>query len=253
MVAALRYLEADPIRPGAAGWVQWRLGEPVAVRKGDPYVIRRLSPPMTIGGGEIVRAQARHVPRGDAGALEALERARRAEPAELVTAAVEAAGPLTPGEIARRTEVSLGEVAAIVDAMEREGALRVVGGYVAPAAAVDALSERIGGLLTPGAAGGLARAALPRQLGRRRPSFRSCSRAWRPMASSSSKAGGSSHRDKRRRRAARMPTACWPRWTGAASRRPTCLRWRAPRRPRPSCWTRSPPPESWCASRRRSA
>ncbi|MDE2989533.1 MAG: selenocysteine-specific translation elongation factor [Chloroflexota bacterium] len=164
VVAALRYLEADPMRPGAAGWVQWRLGEAVAVRKGDPYVIRRLSPPMTIGGGEIVRAQARHVPRGDAGALEGLERARRAEPAELVTAAVEAAGPLTPAEIARRTEVSLGEVTAIVDAMEREGALSVVGGYVAPAAAVDALSERIGGLLTPGAAGGLARAALPRRL-----------------------------------------------------------------------------------------
>ena len=71
VVAALRYLEADPIQPGGAGWVQWRLGEPVAIRKGDPYVIRRLSPPMTIGGGEIVRAAARHVPRGDPAALDA--------------------------------------------------------------------------------------------------------------------------------------------------------------------------------------
>ncbi len=165
VVAALRYLEADPIPPGAAGWVQWRLGESVAVRKGDPYVIRRLSPPMTIGGGEIVRAQARHVPRGDAGALQALERARRAAPAELVTAAVEASGALTPAEIARRTEVSLDEVTAIVDQVERQGGLCVVGGYVATAAAVDALSRRIGALLAAGAAGGVARAALPRQLG----------------------------------------------------------------------------------------
>ncbi len=163
VVAAVRYLEANPIQPGSAGWVQWRLGEAVAIRKGDPYVIRRLSPPMTIGGGEIVRAAARHVPRGDPAALEALERARRAPPAELVAAAVEAAGPLTPGEIARRTEVSLDEVTAIVGQMEREGRLRIVGGYAAPIAVIDALRRRIGALLAPGA--GLPRAALPRQLG----------------------------------------------------------------------------------------
>ncbi len=162
-VAAVRYLEAGPIQPGSAGWVQWRLGEAVAIRKGDPYVIRRLSPPMTIGGGEIVRAAARHVPRGDPAALEALERARRAPPVELVAAAVEAAGPLTPDEIARRTEVSLDDVTAIVGQMEREDRLRIVGGYAAPTAAVDALSRRIDALLGPSA--GLPRAALPRQLG----------------------------------------------------------------------------------------
>jgi len=165
VVAAVRYLEADPIQPGSAGWVQWRLGSAVAIRKGDPYVIRRLSPPMTIGGGEIVRAAARHVPRGDPAALEALERARRAPPAELVAAAVEAAGPLTPAEIARRTELSLDEVTAIVGEMEREGGLSIVGGYAASTAAVDALSRRICARLTPDAVGGLPRAALPQQLG----------------------------------------------------------------------------------------
>ena len=170
VVAAVRYLEADPIQPGSAGWVQWRLGEAVAIRKGDPYVIRRLSPPMTIGGGEIVRAATRHVPRGDPAALEALERARRAPPAELVAAAVEAAGPLTPAEIARRTELSLDEVTAMVDKMEREGGLSVVGGYAAPAAAIDALRQRICARLAsdtgrPGAVAGLPRAALPQQLG----------------------------------------------------------------------------------------
>ncbi len=169
VVAAVRYLETDPVQPGASGWVQWRLGEAVAIRKGDPYVIRRLSPPMTIGGGEIVRAAARHVPRGHPEALEALERARRAAPAELVAAAVEAAGPLTPAEIARRTELSLEDVTASVDRAESEGGLSVIGGYVASTAAVEALLERIRALLAPrdgqpGAAAGLSRAALPQQL-----------------------------------------------------------------------------------------
>ena len=170
VVAALRYLEADPIQPGAAGWVQWRLGAAVALRKGDPYVIRRLSPPMTIGGGEIVRAAARHVPRGDPGALEALERARRAAPAELVAAAVEAAGPLTPEEIARRTELTLDIVTACVDDAQRQGGLSVVGGYVAVPAAIETLSQRIRSLLAPRAGrpalpGGLVQAALPQRLG----------------------------------------------------------------------------------------
>ncbi len=163
VVAALRYLEADPIQPGAAGWVQWRLGAAVALRKGDPYVIRRLSPPMTIGGGEIVRAAARHVPRGDPGALEALERARRAAPAELVAAAVEAAGPLTPEEIARRTELTLDIVTACVTDAQRQGGLSVIGGYVAAPAAIETLSQRIRALLVP--PGGLVQAALPQQLG----------------------------------------------------------------------------------------
>ena len=163
VVAALRYLETDPIQPGAAGWVQWRLGAAVALRKGDPYVIRRLSPPMTIGGGEIVRAAARHVPRGDPGALEALERARRAAPAELVAAAVEAAGPLTPEEIARRTELTLDIVTACVDDAQRQGGLSVVGGYVAAPAAIETLSQRLRALLAP--PGGLVQAALPQQLG----------------------------------------------------------------------------------------
>ena len=163
VVAALRYLETDPIQPGAAGWVQWRLGAAVALRKGDPYVIRRLSPPMTIGGGEIVRAAARHVPRGDPGALEALERARRAAPAELVAAAVEAAGPLTPEEIARRTELTLDIVTACVDDAQRQGGLSVVGGYVAAPAAIETLSQRLRALLAP--PGGLVQAALPQRLG----------------------------------------------------------------------------------------
>ena len=170
VVAALRYLEADPIQPGAAGWVQWRLGAAVALRKGDPYVIRRLSPPMTIGGGEIVRAAARHVPRGDPGALEALERARRAAPAELVAAAVEAAGPLTPEEIARRTELTLDIVTGCVDDAQRQGGLSVVGGYVATSAVLETLSQRIRALLVPPGGrpalpGGLVQAALPQRLG----------------------------------------------------------------------------------------
>ena len=82
---------------------------------------------------------------------------------------MEAAGPLTTAEIARRTELSLEDVTASVDRAESEGGLSVIGGYVASTAAAEALLERIRALLAPrggqpGAAAGLSRAALPQQL-----------------------------------------------------------------------------------------
>lgn len=47
-------LDRDRLEPGDSGWVQIRLREPVAVVKGDRFIIRRASPSATIGGGEIV-------------------------------------------------------------------------------------------------------------------------------------------------------------------------------------------------------
>jgi selenocysteine-specific elongation factor len=166
VVAAARYWESDPIQPGATGWVQWRLGATAALRKGDLYVIRRLSPPMTIGGGEIVRTMTRHVPRGNARALEGLELARRASPTEVVTTAVATHGPMTRGEIARRTELAGGAVAAAVDDEKAAGRLATIRDYVLTVAHEKALVRRIRDLIdSDGGAAGISRATLPPQLG----------------------------------------------------------------------------------------
>ena len=103
-VARLRLLEADPIPPGGSGWVQWRLDAPIAARRGDRYVIRRLSPAATIGGGRVARALARHAPRGDRAVLDALARAAAGDPASLVRDAL-TDGLVTLAQLARRTEL----------------------------------------------------------------------------------------------------------------------------------------------------
>ena len=53
-------LDKGELEPGGRGLVQFRLEGPVAVRRGDRYVIRSYSPMVTIGGGEVLES---HPPR----------------------------------------------------------------------------------------------------------------------------------------------------------------------------------------------
>ena len=128
VLASVRYVEAEPIQPGAEGWVQWRLGEPVALAKGDPYIIRRLSPPLTIGGGEIVRASTRRLTRGSPQVLQQLETAATADPEELVLAAIAAHGPVASRELGRRTELDAPKVRAVVEQALADGRIESIGG-----------------------------------------------------------------------------------------------------------------------------
>ncbi len=58
VVGRLRPLEG-PLEPGDEGLVELRLARPVVAVRGDRFVIRRPSPPSTIGGGEILDPQWR--------------------------------------------------------------------------------------------------------------------------------------------------------------------------------------------------
>lgn len=131
LTASLRLLERDPISPGSEGWVQWRLSEPIAAARGDRYVIRRLSPPMTIGGGIIHNAQARRLPRGNVEVLEKLEHAATANPCLLVQQLLGSAAVVGLNELARRTELSDIEFRDAIASLENSGDLRVLGSFVA--------------------------------------------------------------------------------------------------------------------------
>ncbi|MHB8620358.1 MAG: selenocysteine-specific translation elongation factor, partial [Chloroflexota bacterium] len=52
-------LEGKGLSPGDEGWVRLRLAEPLAVAKGDAFILRLPSPGATIGGGEIADVSPR--------------------------------------------------------------------------------------------------------------------------------------------------------------------------------------------------
>ena len=54
VLARTRVLGSKQIDPGKMGWLQLVLREPVAMTRGDRFILRRPSPPATIGGGVIL-------------------------------------------------------------------------------------------------------------------------------------------------------------------------------------------------------
>lgn len=50
----VRVLDREVVLPGEESWIQLRLDSPLVAARGDRYIIRRASPPETIGGGLIL-------------------------------------------------------------------------------------------------------------------------------------------------------------------------------------------------------
>ena len=57
--------DKDELKPGDRGFCQFRFKEPVTIMAGDRYIIRRFSPLMTIGGGEILDVSPRRRKKDD--------------------------------------------------------------------------------------------------------------------------------------------------------------------------------------------
>jgi selenocysteine-specific elongation factor len=67
-------LTGDEVAPGADGWVQLYLQQPVAVGPEDRFVLRLPSPSITVAGGQFVDVNPRRHPRHDERVPESLER-----------------------------------------------------------------------------------------------------------------------------------------------------------------------------------
>jgi selenocysteine-specific elongation factor len=117
--ARITLLDTERLEPGQSGWAQLRLREEVAVAKGDRYIIRRPSPSLTIGGGEVVDAQPRRHKRFHQPTLQSLQTLQRGTPDELllealgkealdVKAAAEKAG-LSPSDTEQALDMLVGE------------------------------------------------------------------------------------------------------------------------------------------------
>jgi selenocysteine-specific elongation factor len=89
-VGKVTLLQGDSLAPGAEGWAQIRLRSPVAVAKGDLFIVRQLSPAYTLGGGQIVDpAPARRHRRRQPRVIEALQLLARGTPEEVVLQTLE--------------------------------------------------------------------------------------------------------------------------------------------------------------------
>jgi selenocysteine-specific elongation factor len=92
-VAVALLLDAEELTHGQAGYVQFLLREPVALKPGDRYVIRNLSPAITWGGGCILHVKPMRHKRLQEKVAADLAILMHGDPASQVRLYLEEAGP----------------------------------------------------------------------------------------------------------------------------------------------------------------
>ena len=120
-------LDKEEIGPGESGYVQLRLEEEVAVRRGDKFVVRFYSPMETIGGGVVLEPNPGIKKRFQEKAIEELKRKESGSSADVIELHVRghAETLITFSELARLTALSAAEVKEDVAELEARGLVAV--------------------------------------------------------------------------------------------------------------------------------
>ncbi len=121
----VRLLERDELGPGEEGWAQIRLDAPVAVLKGDLFVIRDAND--TLGGGEVVETRARRHRRRDRATLETLTALQSGSPAEALLTILAQRQPLGLGALLKLSDAAETEARAALRELVANGEVAALG------------------------------------------------------------------------------------------------------------------------------
>ncbi len=122
VIGRLRPLDPAVIEPGATGLAEIRLATPIAAVRSDRFIVRRPSPPTTLGGGEVLDPAWRR-PRGKA--LSQMTELLPQGDREAVLAWVHEAGEgaVSGHEVARRLGQPHPQVEPVLSTLREEGRL----------------------------------------------------------------------------------------------------------------------------------
>lgn len=116
-------LDRQTLGPGETAFCQLRLERPVVAALGDPFVVRRFSPLLTWGGGEVLEVNPSRHRRRDPHVLERLHTLESRDPQALVVLAVEGSGQQGSlvSDVVRRTGMRTEEVRQFLDRAAADG------------------------------------------------------------------------------------------------------------------------------------
>ncbi len=124
-MARVRLLEKEKLGPGETSWAQLELAEPVAVLRGDHFIIR--SPVETLGGGKVVDLPVRRLRRFNKGVIESLKVKEGGKAEEIILGRLEEKQPVEFAELQANCEVPSGEVGPAVEELVRAGRVIEIG------------------------------------------------------------------------------------------------------------------------------
>jgi len=116
-------LDADELPPGSSGYVQFILKDAVALKPGDRFVVRNLSPAITWGGGQILHVNPPRHKRRQEKVLSGLKTLEQGSPEEQVRLYLEEAGPAgrSRPELAAMLAWDSTEIANLLNALVQKG------------------------------------------------------------------------------------------------------------------------------------
>ncbi len=166
-LARVRLLGSDAIAPGAWGWAQLRLAQPVAVARGDRFILRNPSPSETLGGGSVIDPTARHLRRNQAEVFDHLAALASGDPPAIIAATLAAGrGPqrlLLADDLARRVRLSLPVTQAALADLVATGQVVALGAWYAVVPNWAALRAASRAVLTAYHRQAPLRAGMPRE------------------------------------------------------------------------------------------
>jgi selenocysteine-specific elongation factor len=124
-MAKVRLLEGDDLKPGETTLAQFTLEKPLAILKGDRYIIR--SPMETLGGGGIIDARAKRLRRFRPEVIENLKKRASGAGDEAVLALLETRQPLDLTALTAQSNLLLEEALSAVESLALEGRLKIIG------------------------------------------------------------------------------------------------------------------------------
>ena len=122
----VRLLDRRQLDPGEEGWAQIRLDEPVALVKGDLFVVRDAND--TIGGGEVVEAQGRRHRRHDQATIDMLTALQEGSPEQRLLTVLEQRQPIERSALIKRLEMPEEEVLKLLAGLVDGGEVIALGG-----------------------------------------------------------------------------------------------------------------------------
>ncbi len=123
-MARVRLLGRNNLAPAESGWAQLALQDPVALVKGDRFIVRVPSPPVTIGGGVVMdpypgRKHRRFRPE----VIARLETLAHGSAMEILLQALDRRGPTPARELYAASSLGEAAPAALVQALEENQAI----------------------------------------------------------------------------------------------------------------------------------
>ncbi len=120
-------LDKEEIGPGESGYVQLRLEEEIALRRGDKFIVRFYSPMETIGGGVVLEPNPTKKKRFQQETIEELKRKESGSSEDIIEMHIHNCkdSMMTVAELAKMTALSLEEVTEDVSSLESQGIIKV--------------------------------------------------------------------------------------------------------------------------------